>query len=124
MEKITALVVDDESHIRTYLNGILKKEGIVEVFSCEDGENAINLYRQHKPNMVFLDIHLPNKNGLVLLEEIIKINPEAFVVMVSGNARMDYIRKALDNGAATYMVKPIKIQKIVEIVNLYREYSE
>jgi two-component system, chemotaxis family, chemotaxis protein CheY len=119
MMEITALIADDEVHIRSYILGILKQQGVGDVFTCDNGIEAVDIFRQHQPNLVFLDIHMPEKDGITVLEEIMAIDKHAFVVMVSGNSRMEFIKKSRDAGAASFIVKPISKVKVEQAIHAF-----
>ena len=67
----SVLLVDDEPHIRLYLKAILKRLGVETFYEADDGEPAVEIYRQEKPDLVLMDINMPNMDGLEALSKIV-----------------------------------------------------
>lgn len=89
----------------------------VEVYEAPDGQTAVQLYKEIKPSVVFLDITMPVKNGLEALEEIIKFDNEAKVIMASSAGTKEHLKKAIDIGASDFIQKPIEEDKLITILN-------
>ncbi|MFC1617146.1 response regulator [Candidatus Margulisiibacteriota bacterium] len=119
------LVVDDsiiiQKQLKTFFNEIMDYE-VVAI--GKDGNEAVKLYAEYKPDLVTLDITMPNKDGLEALSEIIEINSSAKVIMVSVLDDASKIRAALKLGAKTYIEKPIKLRSDEEIEELKKEIEE
>jgi DNA-binding NtrC family response regulator len=111
-----AVVFDDEKTILNVIRKILKKEGI-ETKVYEKGENAVEIIRTFKPDIVFLDIVLKDSNGLEILKEISTFEDKPFIVMISGYNDYKYLIEAMKLGAYDYIPKPFDIDKIRKIVN-------
>lgn len=90
--------------------------GAVDVYEAGDGEQAVELYKEHNPELVFMDIIMPKKEGIAALEEIMQINPKAKVVMASSVGTQNYLTKAIELGANTFLQKPIEPSQVVKIV--------
>ncbi len=105
-EKI--LIVDDEESIVRMLKRFLLIKGF-EVFEAFDGPQAIDIYKKKKPDIVLLDIALPGKNGLEVLEALKSCDADVSVIMVTGNEDAELGRRCLKNGAADYISKPINL---------------
>lgn len=99
------LIADDEKDILKALEILLKGEGY-SVSSAENGETALELYKKESFDIVLTDLKMPGMDGLTLLEEIKKINPEATVLFMSAYATVESAVEAMKKGAADYIVKP------------------
>ena len=110
-EKI--LIVDDEEDIRVVLDISLSDMGY-EVYTAEDGEEALRILSEIKPSIVLTDIRMPVMDGIELLRRIKQVNPETEVIMVTGHGDMDLAIKSLKYEATDFITKPIK-DDILEI---------
>ena len=115
---ITVLVCDDSPLVRKKLAEILGKVGIAGILNAEDGESAVEMYREHKPDLVFMDIVMPKKTGIDALGEIKEINPDARVVMASTVGTQKNLIRAIKAGAFEFLQKPIKEEDILKIINM------
>ncbi|NPA57964.1 MAG: sigma-54-dependent Fis family transcriptional regulator [Aquificae bacterium] len=115
-----AVVFDDERTIRKVMEKILKKEGI-EVKTYESGEEALKIVKELKPDIVFLDISLPDADGMELLRSIVSLENRPYVVMISGHDEYNYLIEAMKLGAFDYIPKPFDIDKIRKVVAEIRE---
>lgn len=113
--KKTVLIVDDEPGILTALAGVLGDEGY-ETLSTASGEEALVLYRKKQPDVVFLDIWMPDRDGLETLQSIRELDPTAAVVMMSGHGTASTAVKAIKMGAYDYIEKPLSYNQVVESV--------
>ena len=100
------LIVDDANYMRRLVGIMVKKGGHEVIGEAETGQKAISLYPQLKPGLVILDILMPDRNGLEVLKQIKKINPDARVLMCTASEQSSHVQDALDSGAAGYVVKP------------------
>jgi UDP-3-O-acyl N-acetylglucosamine deacetylase len=107
------LIVDDEPGILTTLGGILSDEGY-ETLATTSGEEALTLYREKKPAVVFLDIWLADRDGLEVLRALREEDPAAAVVMMSGHGTTSTAVKAIKMGAFDYLEKPLSYRRAVE----------
>ena len=106
------LIVDDEEIIRSTFSRIL--EGIdCKVFCAEDGEEALELLKNNHIDLVYLDIHLSNMNGLEVLKAIQDIDIDLSVIIFTGHASLQTSIDALRNGAIDYFIKPLKPDMLI-----------
>ena len=105
MSKGSILVVDDESEIREGLEVLLKGEGY-GVASAEDGESGLAKLEEHPFDLLLLDVSLPDRNGLDMLKEIRRRDPDLSVVLITAYGSIDMARAAFKNGAMDYITKP------------------
>lgn len=117
MSKI--LVVDDASFMRLMISQILSSRANVEVIEAENGEVALKLFLTHHPDLVFLDITMPVRDGLSTLSEILRFEPNAKVIMCSAVAQDSVVENALRMGAIDFIIKPFRRNQLLDIVNKY-----
>ena len=109
------LIVDDEPGIVTELTNILHDEGY-RVAATGRGEEAIEIYIRERPAVVFLDIWLPDRDGLETLQALKQIDPAAAVIMMSGHGTTPTAVRAIKMGAENYLEKPFTLAQVVESV--------
>jgi UDP-3-O-[3-hydroxymyristoyl] N-acetylglucosamine deacetylase len=109
------LIVDDEPGILSTLSHILGDEGY-RTLTTTSGEEALELFQNERPAVVFLDIWLPDRDGLEALQAIREIDPEAAVIMMSGHGTSETAVKAMKMGASDYLEKPLSYDQAVEAV--------
>jgi len=109
------LIVDDEPGILEAMENILQDEGY-RTITTTSGEEALRLYAQHRPDVVFLDIWLPDRDGLEALRAIRDIDPNAAVVMMSGHGTSATAVRSIKMGAHDYLEKPLSYDRTVEAV--------
>ena len=112
MKKV--LIVDDAMFMRLSLKTILEKNGFQVVGEASNGLEAINKYGVLKPDIVTMDITMPEMNGLDALAEIKKIDSAAKVVMISAMGQEIWVKEAIMNGAKGFVIKPYKEDNLVD----------
>jgi len=110
------LVIDDASFVRMRIKNVLKPVGHM-VLEAVNGSNGIQMFQAEKPDLVFMDVNMPEMDGLTALKEIIKINKEAKVIMLTNESQQKTIMEALQNGAKNFLVKPFDEEKLISLVN-------
>ena len=101
----TALIVDDEPHVRMYLKLILKKIGFKTFIEAKNGQEGVDFYKLRKPDLVLLDVNMPVKEGMEALEEIMQFDPTAVVVVTSSVASRQAVEQSVELGASYYIRK-------------------
>jgi len=114
MEKI--LIVDDAAFLRMVIKEHLKKVEYTDFIEATDGEEAVAQYIKHSPDLVMMDITMPNKDGLSALKEIMALDPSAKVIMCSAMGQETYVTDAIKAGAVDFLVKPFKQERLVNTV--------
>jgi two-component system nitrogen regulation response regulator NtrX len=109
------LVVDDEDGIREVLQEILEDEGY-EVFAAEDGLAALSTLKTEPIDLVILDVWLPQKGGIEVLEEVKETYVDMPVIVISGHGSIDVAVKAVKMGAFDFLEKPLSLEKVVTLV--------
>ncbi|MBI4395562.1 MAG: response regulator [Elusimicrobia bacterium] len=112
-EKI--LICDDEPGMRLVLTNVLKPEGY-SVLQAEDGAQAIETIKAEKPNLLLLDMRLPDMDGLEILAEAKKISPQMPVLMLSGFSDVESAVGAMKQGAFDYLSKPFRVEDVRRLV--------
>ena len=102
----TVMVVDDSLFIRNHLSKLLARNGYESIL-VEDGEQAVNAYRQTRPNVVLMDITMPRKDGLQALTEIREFDSRARVIMLTALDQELAAMRAIHLGAKDFLVKPV-----------------
>ncbi|MEW5818590.1 MAG: response regulator [Cyanobacteriota bacterium] len=119
---ITTIICDDEIQMREYLKEIVTEMGYEVIAEANNGEEVIQLYNEKKPDLLFLAVNIPYKNGFEVLEEIIKLHPQAFIIIVSSLADIETITRCIDIGAYNYIRKDTSREKIKSIIKETRDY--
>jgi two-component system, chemotaxis family, chemotaxis protein CheY len=113
----TVLVVDDSAFMRNMLKNIISQTGATIVGEGADGQEAINKANELKPQIIFLDIMMPNINGLEALKQIKLENPNIKVVMCTSAGQDKIIAEAVEAGASEFVKKPFKPDEISQIIS-------
>lgn len=116
MSKPVVLIADDAAFMRKMVKVALAEAGITDVLEAKNGDEAIQLYQQQKPDLVILDITMHGKSGLEALQEIMQLDADAKVVMCSAIGQEQVVMEAIQLGALDYVVKPFQKDKLVETV--------
>lgn len=112
----TVLIADDSMFMRKRLNDILTGDGHDVIAEAEDGEEAIHMYNQMQPELVMLDITMPERNGMGALNHIMANSPEARVIMCSALGEETVVQECLDTGAKAFVVKPFNPDEVLSAV--------
>ena len=115
------LVVDDSFLIRLQLQKFFEEEMGFEVITAEDGDDALYSFKEDNPDLVTLDITMPQKDGLQVLREIMEMDPKAKIIMISAFIDSEKINEAYQNGAQGYIKKPLKLKHSEYVNNLKEE---
>lgn len=111
----TVLIIDDEPGILDTVSGVLSDEGY-EVLTTKSALEGLKLYKEERPDVVFLDIWLPDRDGLEVLQELRELDPQAAVIMFSGHGTVSTAVKAIRMGAHDYLEKPLSYKQVLEAV--------
>lgn len=112
----TIMVVDDTAFMRTILGDLLTKMGHEVVGKAANGQEAIRLYMQLKPDLVTMDITMPEMDGVTALKQIRKADPEAKVIMCSAIGQHAMVIDAITAGAKDFIVKPLQMERVVTAI--------
>ncbi len=112
----SALLVDDTSSVRNFLRQILDKLGVTTIYEAADGASADQLFSTYHPQLVFLDIQLPDINGKILLRRFKQRDQQTQVFMVSAYSSVENLKDAIAGGANAFVVKPFSAKRICNLV--------
>ncbi|SNR32726.1 MULTISPECIES: response regulator [Hymenobacter] len=110
------LIVDDSFYMRTMLKNMLTDAGYEVVGEAANGQQALEMAAQTTPDLITLDVILPDNTGLDVLKGIRQDQPDVKVVMCSAVGQEVIVNEALESGATAYIVKPFSEEKVLEIV--------
>ncbi len=110
------LLVYDAAFMRMMLKNTLSQAGYTDLIEAEDGVKAVEAYTAEKPDLVFMDITMPNKDGLETLKEIKAMDPGATVVMCSAMGQETMVMDSIKSGAKDFIVKPFKPERVLSTV--------
>ncbi|MFD2371306.1 response regulator [Brevibacillus sp. GCM10020057] len=110
------LIVDDAAFMRMMIKEILSKNGYTVVGEASDGAQAIEKYKELGPDLVTMDITMPEMDGIAALKEIKKIDPSARVIMCSAMGQQAMVIDAIQAGAKDFIVKPFQADRVLEAI--------
>ena len=113
---LSVLLCDDSALIRKKLRSILEKCGCTDIFEAENGIEAVEQAKTHTPDIIFLDIVMPDKDGIEALKEIKAFNLDVKVIMASSVGTSNLLKEALENGAYDFIQKPITLETVVHLI--------
>lgn len=108
------LIVDDAIFMRMKLKDILESNGYEVVAEAQDGREAIEKYQTEKPDLVTMDITMPEMDGVSALKEIKKIDPNATIIMCSAMGQQAMVMEAIQAGAVDFIVKPFDTERVIK----------
>lgn len=115
MKKV--LIVDDAAFMRMTIRRLMEKAGFEVVGEAENGVAGLMKYKECQPEIVTLDITMPEMDGIQTLKALRKMNPDVNVIMVSAMGQEPLVREAIMNGASTFIVKPFKEEHVISVLN-------
>lgn len=115
MKKV--LIVDDAAFMRVSISKMLTSNGYEVIGEAENGKVAIKKYQELSPDIVTMDITMPEMDGLASLKEILAVNPSANIIMISAMGQESMVREAVLAGAKGFIVKPFKENVILDALS-------
>jgi two-component system chemotaxis response regulator CheY len=112
----TILIVDDAEFLRIRISKILTQSGHT-VVQADNGLAAINVYKSDRPDMVLMDITMPEVDGLTALKEIRAFDPQARIVMLSALGQDFVVLEAIQAGAQDFVVKPFEPKRVLSVID-------
>ena len=116
ISEMKILISDDSILVRKKLNDFIASLGCTEIFEATDGQEAIDIYKEKQPDLVFMDIVMPKKTGVEALIEILSYDKHAKVVIASSVGTQAHLKTAIDAGAFDFLQKPIDNSQIEKII--------
>lgn len=118
MGKITFIITDDAVFMRTLLRKIIEQCGDYEVAGeASNGREAIEAAKKHQPDILTLDITMPEMDGIQAVPEILKVSPKTKIIMVSAMGQQSMVIEAIKQGARDFVVKPFDKSRIFQSIN-------
>lgn len=122
---LKVLIVDDSLIIRKKITKNIEKLGHEVIFAAQNGKEAIEAYNAKKPDLVTMDITMPDMDGITAVKNIIKDDPKAKIIMVTSHGQEEMVIKSIQAGAVGYMLKPITEDKLLQsIAEVFPEYAK
>ena len=121
---LKTIVVDDTAMVRRTLKYFLEKElGHMVVAEADNGNLGVEIFKAHNPDLVTMDITMPDMDGITAVEKIIEINPDVKIIMITSYGQEEMVLKAIQAGASAYLVKPITADKLQDaIAKIFPQY--
>ncbi|HHW08084.1 MAG TPA: response regulator [Clostridia bacterium] len=110
------LIVDDAAFMRMMIKDILTKNGYEVAGEAENGLVAVNMYKELKPDLVTMDITMPEMDGITAVKMIKKIDPSAKIIMCSAMGQQMMVMEAIQAGARDFIVKPFQQERVIQAV--------
>ncbi len=110
------LIVDDAAFMRMMIKDILSKNGYTIAGEAENGAKAVEKYNEVKPDLVLMDITMPEKDGIQALKEIKALDPKAQIIMCSAMGQQAMVIESIQAGAKDFIVKPFQAERVLEAV--------
>jgi len=113
----SALIVDDEAHVRVYLRMLLQSVGVTTVWEAADGKEAVELYTLHRPPVVLLDLAMPVMGGEQVFRDLQAIDPDVAVIIVTSQSSMKTVQAIHQLGAIAYLLKHTPREQMVRTLD-------
>lgn len=110
------LIVDDAAFMRMMVKDILTKNGYEVVGEAADGMQAVEKFKELRPDLVTMDITMPEMDGITALKEIKAVEPNAVVIMCSAMGQQAMVIDAIQAGAKDFIVKPFQADRVIEAI--------
>lgn len=110
------LIVDDAAFMRMMIKDILTKNGFEVVGEAADGREAVEKYKELSPDLITMDITMPEMDGISALKEIKQINPDVKIIMCSAMGQQAMVIDAIQAGAKDFIVKPFQADRVIDAI--------
>lgn len=111
------VIADDDPVAVKLLSAILNSDDSLEIIDAvSDGKKAVVSCKEHKPDVICLDINMPGMTGTEAIPEIIRVSPETRIIMISGCATMNLVNTSIESGAEDFIIKPFDYEKVMAIL--------
>ena len=122
-DKINVMIVDDQRSIRALIHSIVTDIGAEVIAEAENGAQAIEYYRRYQPDIVMMDINMPQVSGIEALKIIMQLNPNALIIMLTSLDSHSVIQECIDAGAKNFLLKNNSPDQIAsEIQEAWQDY--
>ncbi|MBN2028046.1 MAG: response regulator [Actinobacteria bacterium] len=113
------MIVDDAAFMRKKIRRILADNGYREIVESSNGREAIAAYMEYKPDLVTMDIVMPGMDGIAVLQEIRKFDPDAKVIMISAMGQKRMVVEAIQAGALDFILKPFDNEMVISTISKF-----
>lgn len=110
------LIVDDAAFMRMMIKDILTNNGFQVIGEANNGIKAVELYKKERPDLVTMDITMPDMDGITAVKEIRKMDPSAKIIMCSALGQQSMVMEAIQSGAKDFIVKPFQPDRVLESI--------
>jgi two-component system chemotaxis response regulator CheY len=111
------MIVDDSMMMRRNLKKICTQAGHDVICEAANGNEALTAFKRHQPDLITMDINMPVMDGIEAVKKIREVNPRAAIVMISAHNEQSRVYEAIKSGAKNYIVKPIRADKVISVIN-------
>ncbi len=112
--RISIVIADDNDMMRSILRGMLRGEEYDVIGEARNGLAAVEMAERLKPDIICMDVMMPEKNGIEALVEIKRANPEIEIIMVTGNSDPETVQESIQNGACGFIIKPFNAARVLD----------
>ena len=112
--RISIVIADDNDMMRSILRGMLRGEEYDVIGEARNGLAAVEIAERLKPDIICMDVMMPEKNGIEALVEIKRANPEIEIIMVTGNSDPETVQESIQNGACGFIIKPFNAARVLD----------
>ncbi len=112
--RISIIIADDNDMMRSILRGMLRGEEYDVVGEARNGLTAVEMAERLKPDIICMDVMMPEKNGIEALAEIKTATPEIEIIMVTGNSDPETVQESIQNGACGFIIKPFNAARVLD----------
>ena len=112
--RISIIIADDNDMMRSILRGMLRGEEYDVIGEARNGLTAVEMAERLKPDIICMDVMMPEKNGIEALVEIKRANPEIEIIMVTGNSDPETVQESIQNGACGFIIKPFNAARVLD----------
>lgn len=117
------LYVEDETQAREALSKYLTRR-FGKIFTACDGVEGLDVFQEYQPDLVIVDLYMPNMDGIEMIQKIKKLSPKTYIIVTSAVDEVETILKGVNIGIDKYLLKPINLENLIEIVSAYRDQLE
>lgn len=121
IDNLKILICDDSILARKQIKDIILTLGTPTFIEASDGQSAIDNYKQYQPDLVFLDIVMPKKDGNIAIEEIMAFDPKATIIIASSVGTQAQLKCAIQAGARDFIQKPLDKNQVINVCNKFLE---
>ena len=112
--RISIVIADDNDMMRSILRGMLRGEEYDVIGEARNGLAAVEMAERLKPDIIYMDVMMPEKNGIEALVEIKRASPEIEIIMVTGNSDPETVQESIQNGACGFIIKPFNAARVLD----------